>query len=99
MKELLELVLIFVLAIAVAIYQMFVATKVWALAVMPFFPGAPKLSFMAAIGISFFLGVFRIDTSQNRAEKKKKETAEIVGLVIAQALMLTIGWGLAAWVF
>ncbi len=95
--EILGFIFLFVAILAVALLYSSVAWglvmyKFWYWFLLPVFPALPQINFLQAVGLMFFLSLFKTVETQILKKEYKDETAGTIGSLIVPWLTLLMGW-------
>lgn len=69
-----------------------VVSKFWVWFLLPVFPDLPAITFVQAIGLSLFIGLFHTVNTQVVQKEYKDETQGTILVVIAPWVTLGFGW-------
>ena len=95
--EILAVVFFFVVVVAFAILYTSVSWglvmwKFWYWFLLPVFPTLPQINFLQAVGLMFFLMLFKQPEGQVLKEEYKDKTSSTWGPLLAPWLTLLFGW-------
>ena len=95
--EILGIIFLAVIILAIALLYSSVAWglvmyKFWYWFLLPVFPSLPQINFAQAVGLMFFLALFKNVESQIMKKEYKDETASTWGPLLAPWLTLLMGW-------
>lgn len=97
METLLKVLGGIVLFFALIFLRLFILTKIWALAIVPNFPGAPLIGLWQVFALSWFIGAMTYDHKEKSEDEMK--TKKVVNRTLSTILSLLASWGLAALIF
>ena len=95
--EILGIVFLFVTVVALALLYGAVSWglvmyKFWYWFLLPVFPSLPQINFIQAVGLMFFLGLFKGVETQVLKKEYKDETSATLAALLAPWLTLIVGW-------
>lgn len=90
-------VLVFTLILSVVIVYSslswgFILSKFWEWFLIPIFPEIPHISLIQAIGITFFICLFRSGKSTFVKDELEDNTKEFISFVIGPWILFLFGW-------
>lgn len=90
------LILFLVIAAAIVLYSSFswglVLYKFWYWFLLPVFPDLPEITYILAVGLMLFIGLFHNQTHTVIKEEYRKQGWEVSGIFFAPWITLIIGW-------
>jgi hypothetical protein len=95
--EILGIVFLFVTVVALALLYGAVSWglvmyKFWYWFLLPVFPSLPQITFLHAVGLMFFIGLFKGVETQVLKKEYKDETSATLAALLAPWLTLIVGW-------
>jgi hypothetical protein len=66
--------------------------KFWYWFILPVFPSLPQITFVQAVGLMFFIGLFKGVETQVLKKEYKDETTASIAAIVAPWLTLIVGY-------
>jgi hypothetical protein len=66
--------------------------KFWYWFILPVFPSLPQITFVQAVGLMFFIGLFKGVETQVLKKEYKDETTASIAAIVAPWLTLVVGY-------
>ena len=96
MEILIALIVVFGLLAYSSIMGGYVVYKFWYWFLLPVFPELPDITYAQAIGLMFFIGLFKYHGKSN---KNDEDTKNLIMGIIAPILMLIVGSVVHAFIY